>query len=128
MTNQRAGNCKITPLTLQCQLQSIAWLWTLFTRLIVINIVPLMNLLCSCNGTRTHNHLVRKPTLNHLAKLAKWLSCIVGTNLYGVLTVCCYHVTYAFQSESTLYSCLNFKEILPQNRRDIWILNDSNAI
>ena len=23
-----------------------------------------------CNGTRTHNHLVRKPSLNHLAKLA----------------------------------------------------------
>ena len=23
------------------------------------------------NGTRTHNHLVRKQTLNHLAKLAK---------------------------------------------------------
>ena len=23
-----------------------------------------------CNGTRTHNHLVRKRTLNHLAKLA----------------------------------------------------------
>ena len=24
-----------------------------------------------CNGTRTHNHLVCKQTLNHLAKLAK---------------------------------------------------------
>ena len=24
-----------------------------------------------CNGTRAHNHLVRKPTLNHLAKLAE---------------------------------------------------------
>ena len=27
-------------------------------------------------------------------------------------TVCSYHVTYAFQSESTLYSCLNVKEFL----------------
>ena len=30
-----------------------------------------------CNWTRTHNHLVRKRKLNHLAKLAslaKWLS------------------------------------------------------
>ena len=26
------------------------------------------------------------------------------------LTVCSYHVTYAFQSESTLYICLNVKE------------------
>ena len=30
--------------------------------------------LSDCNGTRTHNHLVRKRTLKHLAKLAKWLS------------------------------------------------------
>ena len=27
--------------------------------------------LSDCNGNRTHNHLVRKRTLNHLAKLAK---------------------------------------------------------
>ena len=26
--------------------------------------------LSDSNGVRTHNHLVRKPTLNHLAKLA----------------------------------------------------------
>ena len=39
--------------------------------------------LSDCNGTRTHNHLVRKRTLNHLAKLAKWLSCVVSTYLYG---------------------------------------------
>ena len=25
--------------------------------------------LSDCNGTRTHNHLIRKRTLNHLAKL-----------------------------------------------------------
>ena len=29
------------------------------------------SMLSDCNGTRTHNHLVRKRTLNHLAKLAK---------------------------------------------------------
>ena len=39
--------------------------------------------LSDCNGARTHNHLVLKQTLNHLAKLAKWLSCIVSTYLYG---------------------------------------------
>ena len=34
--------------------------------------------------------------------------------------VCLYHVTYAFQSESALYnSCLNVKEFLPRNRRNI---------
>ena len=30
-----------------------------------------------------------------------------------------YHVTYAFQSESTLYSCLNVKELLARSRRVI---------
>ena len=28
------------------------------------------------------------------------------------MSVCYYHVTYVFQSESTLYSCLNVKELL----------------
>ena len=40
-------------------------------------------LLSDCYGTRTHNHLVRKQALNHLAKLIKCLSCIVSTYLHG---------------------------------------------
>ena len=35
------------------------------------------------------------------------------------LTVCSCHVTYAFQSESTLYSCLNVKELLARSRHKI---------
>ena len=35
------------------------------------------------NGIRPHNHLVCIRTLNHLAKLAKWLGCVVSTYLYG---------------------------------------------
>ena len=35
------------------------------------------------------------------------------------MTVCSCHVTYAFQSESTLYSCLNVKELLARSRREI---------
>ena len=35
------------------------------------------------NGIRTQNHLVRKQTLNHLAKLAKRLICVVSTYMYG---------------------------------------------
>ena len=42
------------------------------------------------------------------------------------VTVCSYHVTYAFQSESTLYSCLNVKELLARSRREIWSLSDYN--
>ena len=42
------------------------------------------------------------------------------------LTVCSCHVTYAFQSESTLCSCLNVKELLARKRRKIWSLSDCN--
>ena len=44
------------------------------------------------------------------------------------LTVFCYHVTNAFQSESTLYICLYVKELLVRNRRNIWSLSDCNEI
>ena len=42
------------------------------------------------------------------------------------LTVCSCHVTYVFQSEFTVYSCLNVKELLAQSRCEIWILSDCN--
>ena len=35
------------------------------------------------------------------------------------MTVCSYHVTYAIQSETTLYSCLNVKELLARSRPEI---------
>ena len=35
-----------------------------------------------CNWCRNPNNLVLKRTLNHLAKLAKWLSCVRSTYLY----------------------------------------------
>ena len=44
------------------------------------------------------------------------------------LTVWYYHVTYTFQSESTLYSCMNVKEPPTRNRRDVWHLSDSKEI
>ena len=37
------------------------------------------------------------------------------------------YVAYAFQSESTLYTCLNVKEPIAWNRRDIWTLSDRNG-
>ena len=43
--------------------------------------------LSDSNEIRIHNHLVRKPTLNHLAKLVKWVSCVVSTYLYGALGI-----------------------------------------
>ena len=54
-------------------------------------------------GIRTHKYLVRKRILNHLAKLVKWLCCVVSTHLYGAFDCMLYdHVTYAFWSETTL--------------------------
>ena len=44
----------------------------------------------------------------------------------GIWTVCSCHVTYTFQSESTLYSCLNVKELLARSRGEIWSLSDCN--
>ena len=43
------------------------------------------------------------------------------------LTVCSCHVTYAYQSESTLYSYLNVNELLARSRREIWRLSDCNC-
>ena len=48
--------------------------------------------------------------------------------LLKLLTVCYYYDKYEFQSESTLYSCLNVKEPLARNRRVIWRLSNSNGI
>ena len=51
---------------------------------------------------------------------------IFVTRVY--LTVCSFHVTCAFQSESTLYSCLNFKELFARNRRGIYLLQSLGLI
>ena len=42
--------------------------------------------------------------------------------------MCFCHVTYEFESESTLYSCLNVKELIARIRRQIWRLSDYNGI
>ena len=40
------------------------------------------------------------------------------------LTVCSYHIKYTLESESTLYICLDFKELRTQNKRNILSLGD----
>ena len=81
-----------------------------------------MGNLSDSDGSRTHNDLVRKQAINHLAKPAKWLIPVLST---VHLTVCSYNVIYVFQSQSTLYSCLNIKKHLVWNRCDIWNSNAS---
>ena len=79
--------------------------------------------LSDCNKTQTHNHVVRKWTLKHLAKLTKWLSWIVSTYLYGAFDwmLFLYHVSvlewihtlYSPECQGSRYSeqtpCLMFK-------------------
>ena len=88
--------------------------------------------LSDCNWTRTQKHLLLKRTLNYLAKLDKWLSCeylIVFKWFLGIfistvhLTLCFWLVTYPFQSESTLCSYVNVKELLARNMGKIWRLS-----
>ena len=79
------------------------------------------------NGTSFKSHLARKQTLNHLAKLANNSAVLWVLICTMHLTVCSYHAMYAFQSEFTLYNCLNVKELLAWNRRDIWNLSDCNG-
>ena len=62
-----------------------------------------VSFLSDCNWNRTHNNLVRKRALNHLAKLAKGLSCVVSTCLYVasdcMFLSCHVHVSKWIQSE-----------------------------
>ena len=57
-----------------------------------------------------------------VASERKWWLCLIRFLKLSHMTVCSYHVTYAFQSELTLYSCLNVKERLARSRREIWSL------
>ena len=49
--------------------------------------------------------------------------CYINRVTYDCMLSC-----HAFQSESTLYNCLNVKELVDQIRRHIWCLSDNNRI
>ena len=51
---------------------------------------------------------------------------VSGVKGQEILTVCSHHVTYAFQSEPTLNSCLHVKQLLARSRHKIWIVSDCN--
>ena len=58
------------------------------------------------NGTRTHNHLVRKQTLNRLAKLVKWLR-VVGSSPAAVTdSYMLTQVSYFFLVATTNRKCI----------------------
>ena len=65
--------------------------------------------------------------ISHFFFVWKYIQQMKNTLQRCGVTVCCYYVTYAFQSESTLYSCLNVKELLARNRRKIWSVSDCSG-
>ena len=85
--------------------------------------------LSDCNYTRSQNHLVGNPTMNYLDTLAKWLNCVLRNYLYDAFDcvfLTCHVHAYAFESESTPYSCLIVNELVVPGTSEIWRLSDCN--
>ena len=80
------------------------------------------------NVIPTHNHLVPKRTLNHLAKLAKWLSCVVRSYLYGAFVCVIIMSCTSYRVNPHSIFCLSVNKLLAWSRRHIWSLSDSNVI
>ena len=84
--------------------------------------------LSECNGSRTHNHLVRQRTLNNLAKLKKWLNWIVCTYLYGSFDCVFFSFQVRISEWIAIHFCLNIKELHSQKSHDIWCLCECNGM
>ena len=78
-------NFEIDCMSLSCHIRVSEWI-TLYSCLNVKELLAQNSCniwsLSDSNGIQTHNHFVSKKTLNHLVKLAKWLSCVVSTHLH----------------------------------------------
>ena len=74
--------------------------------------------------------LIFKVLFPSIINVFSLILCYIEDSIYAPiwegLTVCSYHVTYEFQRESTLYSCLNVTELLARSRCEIWSLSDCN--
>ena len=82
------------------------------------------DVLSDCKKTETHNHLLCKQTLNHLAKMTKWLSYVVSNYLYGVfdsIFVLCHIHVLEWILTPWLPEC---QETPSRNRSKIWSLSD----
>ena len=106
--------------------QSTTYIWLNVKELFSRNRCDIWSL-SNCNRTWSHSDLALKLTLNHLVKLAKWLSVLWVLISTVYFTVCSCHVMYAFQREFTLYVCMNVKKLLARNWRHIWSSSDCNG-
>ena len=114
-------------------------LWTIITNIITLN--SCLNFkellarnrrhiwsLSDSNRIRTHSHLLRKRKLNCLATLAKLLSCVLSTYVYGAspyLSVWCiplpslkFQIWRLFQARSSL----TFRQLLSVDSECIFTL------
>ena len=68
-----ADNCTVSTclMTTQKLHYSILFSFVIFQQFLWSIDLMIIKSLSECNGTRNHNHLVRKRTLNHLAQLPK---------------------------------------------------------
>ena len=80
--------------------------------------------LIDINGIRIHNYLVWKPILHHIAKPAKWLSCVVSTYLYGVF----HCILLSCHIRDWLYSLRKHQGTPCSKQAPIWSLIGSNGI
>ena len=87
------------------------------------------HILNDCNWTRTKNHLVHKRIL-HLAKLVKWLSCVLSTHLYSAFD--CMFLSCHVRVSEWIHT-LQFPECQGtpcskqvQNLKFKWLQRDSN--
>ena len=113
--------------TFEFQSESTLYSWLNFKELLARSRRHIWRL-SNWNGIRTHNHLVPKRTPNHLDELAKWLSWVVSTYLYGAFDCIFLSCHVRVWEWLPLYSCLNVKELLARKRRHIWRLSDCNGI
>ena len=75
---------------------------------------------------RTTNYFVNEHSTNWPNRPNDWAE--LWVLIYMVdWTICLYHVTYAFQSESTLHIWLNVKRFFARKRHDIWCLSNWNG-
>ena len=77
LSSTRTGNIDEDCMLLSCQVRISEWIYTLYLpecqELLARNRCDIWSL-SNSNGSQTHNNLVRKRTINHLAKLPVWVN------------------------------------------------------
>ena len=82
------------------------------------------------NRIRTYNHLVSNRPVNHLAKLAKWLNCVLSTYLhcaFNCMFLSHQHTHFKVNPHFIVALMSNVNELLAGSTHEIWSLSDSNV-